>query len=54
WLEYLRQNKQVSRTLRGKGYVNRYLGDDGKIVELGVGKSGKPRAKKKKGFCKAM
>jgi hypothetical protein len=54
WLEYLRQKKQVSRTLRGKGYVNRYLGDDGKIVELGVGKSGKPRAKKKKGFCKAM
>ena len=54
WLEYLRKIKQVSRTLRGKGYVNYYLGDDGKVVELGVGKSGKSRAKKKKGFCKAM
>lgn len=54
WLEYLRKIKQVTRTLRGKGYVNYYLGDDGKIVELGVGKSGKTKAKKKKGFCKAM
>lgn len=54
WLEYLRKMKQISRTLRGKGYVNCYLGDDGKIVELGIGKGGKTRAKKKKGFCKAM
>ncbi len=54
WFEYLRRMKQLSRTLRGKGYVNYYLGDDGKILEFGVGKGRKSRAKKKKGFCKAM
>ncbi len=54
WYEYIRKIKQVSRALRGTGYVDRYLNDDGKIVELGVGKSGKPKTKKKKGFCKVM
>ena len=54
WFEYQRRMKRVNRTFRGKGYVSCYLEDDGKIIVFGVGQGGQSRAKKKKGFCKAM